>query len=64
MISQLSLTETMSAYQLNVAQSGDAFELLRLLPDECPPLVFFDPQYRGVLNKSAVTLPTHGEGAL
>jgi site-specific DNA-methyltransferase (adenine-specific) len=25
--------------------------LLRSLPDRCPPLVFFDPQYRGVLDK-------------
>jgi site-specific DNA-methyltransferase (adenine-specific) len=35
----------------NVAQRGDALELLRALPDACPPLVFFDPQHRSVLNK-------------
>ena len=38
---------------LNVAQQGDALELLRSLPDGCTPLVFFDPQYRGVLDKLA-----------
>ena len=38
-------------YQRNVAQHGDALTLLRLLPDRCTPLVFFDPQYRGVLDK-------------
>jgi site-specific DNA-methyltransferase (adenine-specific) len=35
----------------NVAQDGDALALLRSLPDSCTPLVFFDPQYRGVLDK-------------
>jgi site-specific DNA-methyltransferase (adenine-specific) len=34
-----------------VAQRGDAIELLRSLPDCCTPLVFFDPQHREVLNK-------------
>jgi site-specific DNA-methyltransferase (adenine-specific) len=38
-------------YQRNVAQHGDALKLLRSLPDRCTPLVFFDPQYRGVLDK-------------
>jgi site-specific DNA-methyltransferase (adenine-specific) len=33
----------------NVAQQGDALELLRSLPDGCTPLVFFDPQFEGVL---------------
>jgi len=37
-------------YQRNVAQHGDALELLRSLPRRCTPLVFFDPQYRGVLD--------------
>jgi site-specific DNA-methyltransferase (adenine-specific) len=41
----------MSAYQFNVAQKGDALELLRSLPDGCTPLGFFDPQYRAVLDK-------------
>jgi site-specific DNA-methyltransferase (adenine-specific) len=36
---------------LNVAQQGDALELLRSLPAGCTPLVFFDPQYRAVLDK-------------
>lgn len=35
----------------NVAQRGDALELLRSLPDGCTPLVFFDPQHRGVLDR-------------
>ena len=35
----------------NVIQRGDALTLLRSLPDGCTPLVFFDPQYRGVLDK-------------
>jgi site-specific DNA-methyltransferase (adenine-specific) len=38
-------------YHRNVAQHGDALSLLRSLPDRCTPLVFFDPQYRGVLDK-------------
>jgi site-specific DNA-methyltransferase (adenine-specific) len=38
---------------LNVAQQGDALELLRSLPHGCAPLVFFDPQYRAVLDKLA-----------
>jgi site-specific DNA-methyltransferase (adenine-specific) len=38
-------------YQRNVAQHGDALKLLRSLPDHCTPLVFFDPQYRGVIDK-------------
>jgi site-specific DNA-methyltransferase (adenine-specific) len=42
----------MLQYQFNIAQSGDALALLRSLPEESyPPLVFFDPQYRGVLDK-------------
>jgi site-specific DNA-methyltransferase (adenine-specific) len=35
----------------NVALRGDALTLLRSLPDGCTPLVFFDPQYRGVLDR-------------
>ena len=41
----------MSEYQVNSAQKGDALALLRSLPDDCTPLVFFDPQYRGVMDK-------------
>jgi site-specific DNA-methyltransferase (adenine-specific) len=37
-------------YPHNIAQYGDALALLRSLPDRCTPLVFFDPQYRGVLD--------------
>ena len=35
----------------NVAQRGDALELLRSLPELCTRLVFFDPQHRGNLDK-------------
>jgi site-specific DNA-methyltransferase (adenine-specific) len=35
----------------NLAQRGDALDLLRALPDGCAPLVFQDPQYRAVLDK-------------
>lgn len=37
----------------NVAQRGDALDLLQSLPDACAALAFFDPQYRGVLDKLA-----------
>jgi site-specific DNA-methyltransferase (adenine-specific) len=40
-----------SPYQLNIGQNGDALTLLQSLSDACTPLVFFDPQYRGVLDK-------------
>ena len=36
---------------VNAEQRGDALTLLRLLPDACTPLVFFDPQFRAVLDK-------------
>jgi site-specific DNA-methyltransferase (adenine-specific) len=36
---------------LNVALQGDALGLLLSLSAGCTPLVFFDPQYRGVLDK-------------
>jgi site-specific DNA-methyltransferase (adenine-specific) len=44
---------TADQYQLNTAQRGDALELLRLLPDGCTPLVFFDPQHREGQDKLA-----------
>jgi site-specific DNA-methyltransferase (adenine-specific) len=37
----------------DVALREDALTLLRSLPAGCTPLVFFDPQYRGVLDKLA-----------
>ena len=40
-------TKTMSWFQFNAVQHGDALTLLRSLPISCTPLVFFDPQYRG-----------------
>jgi site-specific DNA-methyltransferase (adenine-specific) len=41
----------MSRYAYNIAQTGDALDLLRSLPDACTPLVHFDPQYRGTLDR-------------
>ena len=38
-------------YSKNVAQRGDALDLLRSLPAECAPLAFFDPQHRSVLDR-------------
>ena len=38
-------------YQRNVAQRGDALELLRSLPEPCTRLEFFDPQHRENLDK-------------
>jgi hypothetical protein len=35
----------------NVVQCGDALTLLQSLPGGCTPLVFFDAQYRGVLDR-------------
>jgi site-specific DNA-methyltransferase (adenine-specific) len=40
-----------ASLNLNVAQRGDALALLRSLLDSCSPLVFFDPQYRGILDE-------------
>jgi site-specific DNA-methyltransferase (adenine-specific) len=40
-----------AGYQRNTAQRGDALALLQSLPNGCTPLIFFDPQYRGVLDK-------------
>ena len=40
-----------NSYPWNVAQRGDALELLQALPGGCTPLVFFDPQHRDVLDK-------------
>src|SRR4029077_3695584 len=37
----------------NIAQAGDSLDLLQSLPAGCTPLMFFDPQYRGVLDKLA-----------
>jgi site-specific DNA-methyltransferase (adenine-specific) len=38
-------------WKRNVAQRGDALALLQSLPNSCTPLLFFDPQHRGVLDK-------------
>jgi site-specific DNA-methyltransferase (adenine-specific) len=45
------LQQEVPALPCDVALRGDALTLLRSLPDGCTPLVFFDPQYRGVLDK-------------
>jgi len=37
-------------YTRNTAQHGDSLALLRSLMACCTPLVFFDPQYRGVFD--------------
>jgi site-specific DNA-methyltransferase (adenine-specific) len=39
------------SWKRNVAQPGDALDLLTSLPDACAALTFFDPQHRGVLDK-------------
>jgi hypothetical protein len=39
------------ALSRNVAQYGDALELLRSLPDACARLCFLDPQHRENLDK-------------
>jgi site-specific DNA-methyltransferase (adenine-specific) len=38
-------------YRHNIAQRGDALELLRSLSEHCTGLVHFDPQYREVLDR-------------
>ena len=38
-------------YQRNTPQHGDALALLRSLPNSYAPLAFFDPQFRGLLDK-------------
>jgi site-specific DNA-methyltransferase (adenine-specific) len=40
-----------NGFHLNVAQRGDALEMLRALPDHCTPLGFFDPQHRENLDR-------------
>jgi site-specific DNA-methyltransferase (adenine-specific) len=40
-------------FEYNVRQRGDALELLRSLPPACSPLVFFDPQFRALLERQS-----------
>jgi site-specific DNA-methyltransferase (adenine-specific) len=40
-------------YQRNIAQRGDALELLGSLPHDCAPLAIFDPQHRSTLDRLA-----------
>jgi site-specific DNA-methyltransferase (adenine-specific) len=41
----------MSAYLIDSPQQMDGLELLAMLPNAFTPLAFFDPQYRGVLDR-------------
>jgi len=43
----------MHSWKRNIAQQGDALDLLTSLPDACAALAFFDPQFREVLDKLA-----------
>jgi site-specific DNA-methyltransferase (adenine-specific) len=45
------MTSHMNGFALNVAQRGDALELLDTIRDDCVALVFFDPQFRALLDK-------------
>jgi site-specific DNA-methyltransferase (adenine-specific) len=46
--------------QLNARQAMDGLELMRRLPDRCVTAAFFDPQYRGILDK--LSYGNEGEG--
>jgi site-specific DNA-methyltransferase (adenine-specific) len=43
--------EAAVTFERNISQRGDALELLASLPDCSAAVVFFDPQYRGVLDR-------------
>ena len=45
------MLERTPQFQYDVAQRGDALELLQSLPDGSAALVHFDPQHRSTLNK-------------
>ena len=38
-------------FQRNALNQGDGMEMLRSLPDGCAAAVFYDPQYRGVVER-------------
>jgi site-specific DNA-methyltransferase (adenine-specific) len=40
-------------FAFDVPQHGDALELLRRLPSACSPLVWFDPQFRALLDRQS-----------
>jgi site-specific DNA-methyltransferase (adenine-specific) len=48
---QAAAVDAREPFVRNIAQQGDALDLLTSLPDACAALVFFDPQHRGVLDK-------------
>jgi site-specific DNA-methyltransferase (adenine-specific) len=45
--------ESVTIFEQNTAQGGDALALLRSLPDRCARLGFFDPQHRETLDRLA-----------
>ena len=48
------MTTDMPDFKADVAQQGDALELLRACRATGPPLVFFDPQFREGLDKQKI----------
>src|SRR5262249_51566754 len=48
---QAAAVDAREPFVRNIAQQGDALDLLTSLPDACAALAFFDPQHRGVLDK-------------
>jgi len=51
--SQAAAAAAREPFVRNIAQQGDALDLLTSLPDACAALAFFDPQHRSVLDKLA-----------
>jgi site-specific DNA-methyltransferase (adenine-specific) len=49
-VSRPAMTCGVPRWKRNVAQRGDALDLLTSLPDACAALAFFDPQHRSVLD--------------
>ncbi len=39
--------------EYNTRLKIDGVEFLKMLPEQCSPVVFFDPQYRGILDQQA-----------
>jgi site-specific DNA-methyltransferase (adenine-specific) len=40
-------------FEYNLRQRGDALELLRSLSSACTPMIFFDPQFRALLERQS-----------
>jgi site-specific DNA-methyltransferase (adenine-specific) len=47
------IVDAREPFAANIAQQGDALDLLTSLPDACAAAAFFDPQFREVLDKLA-----------